>query len=116
MSKYNQCKKIADRHNCVGPVLQSGHLANAVVNAIMQLNDHARVVDRGAYIRVLVPKQCLVTASAIEDHLGSAFQLPVDLEKIMTAFRGKLNISQNEASWTFISSGGRQELASVKRE
>jgi MmoB/DmpM family len=45
----------------VGPVLQSGSVANAIVAAIKDLNQDVLVVDRGAYVRVLVPHCCVVT-------------------------------------------------------
>ena len=58
----------------VGPVLQSGTVANAIVAAIKDLNQDVIVVDRGAYVRVLVPRCCVVTRSAIERHLGRSFR------------------------------------------
>jgi hypothetical protein len=45
----------------VGPVLQSGTVANAIVAAITELNEDVMVLDRGAYVRVLVPRCCVVT-------------------------------------------------------
>ena len=41
-------------HDRVRPVLQSGSVANAIVAAIKDLNQDVLVVDRGAYVRVLV--------------------------------------------------------------
>jgi len=39
----------------VGPVLQTGTVSNAIVAAIKDLNQDVLVLDRGAYLRVLVP-------------------------------------------------------------
>jgi hypothetical protein len=43
----------SDRREWVGPVLQAGAVADAMIAAIKQLNAEAVVVDRGAYRRVL---------------------------------------------------------------
>ncbi|HEY9792854.1 MAG TPA: Rieske 2Fe-2S domain-containing protein [Candidatus Obscuribacterales bacterium] len=83
----------------VGPILQSGYAADAVVRAIQQSNQQVTVIDRGAYLRVLVPERCTVTRQAIEANLGRAFMLPGDLEMIMTAFKGQFEVSSETASW-----------------
>ena len=44
----------------VGPVLQKAELTDAVVGAIRDLNASARIVDRGAYIRVLCDGRCFL--------------------------------------------------------
>ena len=88
-------------YNCVGPVLQSGPVAYAIVAAIKDLNQDVMVVDRGAYIRVLVPRCCVVTRSAIEAHLGRSFRFPGELEIVMSGFKGSLHLNQDEAAWRF---------------
>jgi toluene monooxygenase system protein D len=93
-----QTPKIYDR---VGPVLQSGTVANAIVAAIKDLNQDVMGVDRGAYVRVLVPRCCVVTRSAIERHLGRSFRFPGELEMVMSAFKGSLQLSQDDAAWRF---------------
>jgi hypothetical protein len=89
-----------DMRHCVGPVLQKGRSADAVVAAIRELNEGTVVVDRGAYLRVLVPHRCLVTQKAIEAHGGEPFRLPSDLEMIMSSFKGRLELSEENATWT----------------
>ena len=93
-----QVPEIYDR---VGPVLLSGPIANAIVAAIKDLNQDVIVVDRGAYIRVLVPQYCVVTRSAIEMHLGRSFRFPGELETVMSAFKGSLQLNQDDAAWRF---------------
>lgn len=93
-----QMSEIYDR---VGPVLQSGPIANAIIAAIKDLNQDVMVVDRGAYVRVLVPRCCVVTRSAIEEHLGRAFRFPGELETVMSAFKGSLELNQDDAAWRF---------------
>jgi toluene monooxygenase system ferredoxin subunit len=83
----------------VGPVLQSGPAADAVVAAILAENGKARVVDRGAYLRVLCPGRCVVTRAAIEARMGSPFRLPRDLELMMSSFKGRFHVSEDEARW-----------------
>jgi hypothetical protein len=60
-----------------------------------------RVEDRGAYLRVLVPRRCIVTRSAIERAMGETFRLPVDLESLMPAFKGTLRMDDEHAEWSF---------------
>ena len=85
----------------VGPVLQSGPVANAIIAAIKDLNHDVMLVDRGAYVRVLVPRCCVVTRSAIEEHLGRSFRFPGELETVMSAFKGSLQLNQDDAAWRF---------------
>src|SRR6201994_3807502 len=93
-----EASEIYDR---VGPVLQSGPIANAIIAAIKDLNQDVMVLDRGAYIRVLVPQCCVVTRSAIEHHLGRSFRFPGELESVMSAFKGSLQLKQEDAAWRF---------------
>ena len=71
-------EEVAAVYDRVGPVLQAGTVANAIIAAIKDLNQDVMVVDRGAYVRVLVPQCCVVTRSAIEKHLGRPFRNHVD--------------------------------------
>jgi toluene monooxygenase system protein D len=92
---------VPEIYDRVGPVLQSGPVANAIIAAIEDLNQDVMVVDRGAYVRVLVPRCCILTRSAIEKHLGRPFRFPGELETVMSAFKGSLQLSQDEAAWRF---------------
>jgi toluene monooxygenase system ferredoxin subunit len=83
----------------VGPVLQGGAAAEAVVAAIRSLNRQVEVLDRGSYLRVLVPGRCLVTRAAIEAELRAPFRLRSDLERVMPSFKGRLSLSDEEACW-----------------
>ena len=83
----------------MGPVLQAGALANAIVAAIRSLQEAVVVVDRGAYLRVLVPGRCSVTRAAIERCLGESVRLRKDLEAIMPSFKGRFRVTDDVASW-----------------
>jgi toluene monooxygenase system ferredoxin subunit len=85
--------------DAVGPVLQAGPLGDAVIAAIRELNPQTTVLDRGAYLRVLVPGRCVVTRERIERHAGTMFRLPSDLESIMPSFKGRLTITEEEVTW-----------------
>ena len=85
----------------VGPVLQCGSAANAVIAAIESMNAHVELLDRAAYVRVLVPERCVVTRAAIESALGRPFRLPGDLEAIMSSFKGRFRVTDDEATWEF---------------
>ena len=94
-----QPSDVADRRDWVGPVLQVGPVADSVIAAIRELNTDVEIVDRGSYLRVLCPRRCRVTRAALERHRGAAFRLPVDLESVMSSFKGRLSISEDEACW-----------------
>jgi len=83
----------------VGPVLESGETANAVVAAIRAHNRDVVVTDRGAYLRVAVPRRCLLDRLTVERVLGRPFRLPGDLELVMPAFAGYLRIERDRALW-----------------
>lgn len=83
----------------VGPVLEPSELGLAVVAAIQSLNTAARVLDRGAYLRVMAPVRCVVTREAIERALGRPVRLPGDLELAMASFKGRLSIDSERAVW-----------------
>lgn len=91
--------EIADIHERVGPVLQSGTVADAIVEAIQELNQDVMLVDRGSYVRVLVPRRCVVTREAIERHLGRPFRFPGEMEVIMSAFKGVMRTTNDEGVW-----------------
>lgn len=83
----------------VGPVLQAGPLAAAVIAAIRDENGAVEVIDRGSYLRVLVPGRCRVSRAAIERHVARPVRLPADLELIMASFRGRFAVDEEGAEW-----------------
>jgi hypothetical protein len=83
----------------VGPVLQASELGRAVLAAIVQLNPGARVLDRGAYYRVIAETPCVLTRAAVEQITGSGFELPGDLEQVMPSFQGFLELGVDRVEW-----------------
>jgi hypothetical protein len=88
-----------DGFDRVGPVLEAGDVAQAIVDAIEEENESVTVQDRGAYWRVGVPLRCHVSRAAIERRLGRPFRLPGDLERVMPSFKGRLAIGDDAVSW-----------------
>jgi toluene monooxygenase system protein D len=97
-------KDTSNTYDHVGPVLQAGALTNAIVEAIRDLNPEVTVVDRGAYLRVLALRTCVVTRIGIEKHLGRPMRFPGELETVMSAFKGAIRLTQDEAVWQLTSS------------
>lgn len=85
----------------VGPVFDAGKTAEALIVAIREVNANVTVVDRGSYVRVLVPGCCVLTRAAAERALGAPFRFPADLEIVMPSFRGALTIRPEEAVWAW---------------
>ncbi len=91
---------IGDSSDAVGPVLEVGEVANAVVLAIKKVHAEVAVRDRGSYLRVLVPRRCRLRRADVEAELGRPFVLPADLERIMPSFKGTMEINREEVTWT----------------
>lgn len=89
----------AEARDEVGPVLEAGETAAAVIAAIRAHNRDVVVRDHGAYLRVSVRRRCLLDRRAVEQALGRPFRLPGDLELVMPAFSGKLRIERDHALW-----------------
>lgn len=89
-----------DLENAVGPVLRASSTTQAVVAAIKELNSGVVIMDRGSYLRVLVPDNCRLSQASVEKHLGTVFTIPGDLELILTSFKGNMVIAEGEVSWS----------------
>jgi hypothetical protein len=84
----------------VGPVLQAGATANAIVAAIREDNPGAVVEDRGSYLRVRVPHSCCLKRSTLERILRRPVKFPLDLEPVMPSFTGQLAITPEQVTWS----------------
>jgi len=94
-------QNVEDVGDGVGPVLTGHPRAQAVLEAIRRLNPSIEIHNRGSYIRVLAPRRCLVTRSAIEDILRQPFDFRAELEIMMPSFKGRMRLDDDEAVWTF---------------
>src|SRR5262249_39658295 len=95
--------KVRPEHNGVGdrvgPVLMTGTHADAILRALRAANPQLEIVERGSYVRVLVPRCCVLSRADVERELGRPFRLPDDLAQVMTSFRGRLVLTDDEVSW-----------------
>lgn len=84
----------------VGPILRSGEIADAAIDAIVEDNPGKQVfvVDRGDYVRISTLDECRLTRASLEKHLGRNYSL-VRLEIEMPSFAGRIRTSDNEYVW-----------------
>lgn len=91
---------IADAdEDAVGPVLQPGEVARAIIDAMRVSNPSLTVVDRGGYLRVLARGRATLMRAEVERRVRAPFRLPADLEQVMPSFRGRLTIDEESATW-----------------
>ncbi len=85
---------MVDMNIAVGPVLQSGEVANAVVEAVKEDNPgkNVDVQDRGSYIRIDVEKECIIRRETVEEMIGRPFKM-FEMEAHMSAFNGQIETS-----------------------
>jgi hypothetical protein len=88
--------------NLVGPVIRSGSLAEAIIDAIADDNPgrDVLVLDRDDYVRVHTAQTCRLTRASLERHLGQPIQLAA-LEIDMPAFKGRLRTRTDEYVWFY---------------
>lgn len=86
----------------VGPVVRSGPLADAVIDAVADDNPDSDVlvVDRGDYVRIHTARTCRLTRESLQRHLGRPFELAA-LEIEMPAFKGRLRTRVDEYVWSY---------------
>jgi toluene monooxygenase system protein D len=86
----------------VGPVIRSGPLAEAIIDAVADDNPgtDVLVLDRDDYVRVHTARTCRLTRASLERHLGQPVQLAA-LEIDMPAFKGRLRTRTDEYVWFY---------------
>lgn len=82
--------------NAVGPVLRSGELADAVIEAIREDNpgQEVEVVDRQAYLRVRLERECVLRRETLERCLGRPISLH-QVELILGSFAGQIETTEH---------------------
>jgi len=75
----------------VGPVMQSGEVAQAVVEAVKKDNagKTVDVQDKGSYVRIAVEDECVIRRETVEEMIGRPFRM-FELEAYMSAFNGQI--------------------------
>ena len=89
--------------NLVGPIIRSGELADAVVDAAIEDNPDREVMvfEREDYVRIHAERDCVVTRASIERHLGRAFDMAM-LEIEMPSFKGRMQSSTEQMRWFYV--------------
>ena len=87
----------------VGPVIRSGDLAGAVIDAAIEDNPDREVLvfEREDYVRIHAERDCVVTRASIEKHLGRAFDMAM-LEIEMPSFKGRMQSSTEQMRWYYV--------------
>ena len=83
--------------NVVGPIIQAGEMAEAIIEAagIDNKGSKVNVVDRGSYIRIQLESECILRRETIENSLGRPFRM-ADLELVMPGFEGRIDTSTEQ--------------------
>jgi toluene monooxygenase system protein D len=91
-------------YDAVGPILRSGEIADAVIDAISEDNPEARifVTDRGDYVHIHTLNDCRLTRATLSRCLGCDYDL-TRLEIEMPSFAGRMRTSDAEYRWYFVS-------------
>jgi hypothetical protein len=91
----------------VGPIIRTGDLADAVIDAVAADNPHSDVfvLDRDDYVRVHTNQTCRLTQESLQRYLGQPFQLSA-LEIDMPAFKGRMRTRTGEYVWYYDQSRG----------
>ncbi|HEC08609.1 MAG TPA: monooxygenase [Acidimicrobiales bacterium] len=82
------------RNNRVGPILRSGDVALAAVDAVEVDNPDKEVSieDRAAYVRIECEGECVLTRETMEEMLGRHFEMS-ELEVNLSSFSGQIDMS-----------------------
>jgi toluene monooxygenase system protein D len=87
------------RTRYVGPIISDSRVAEAVARAIATDNGQApRLEDRGAYVRIGLPRSCRLTQASLEEELGETYTL-AGLESVMPSFAGRIRVTDDEIVW-----------------
>lgn len=89
-------------YDSVGPIMRSGDIAEAVIDAVEQDNPgrDVFVTDRGDYMHIHTLMDCRLTRASLELCLGRNFDLAM-LEIEMPSFAGRMQTSDREYRWFF---------------
>jgi hypothetical protein len=89
----NETKKwYSSQRGCVSMELMKGEVADAVLEAIMETNENVEVSDLPGFIVIEVPDRLELDAELVRDHLGKDDWRMNDLNEIMPAFSGQIEV------------------------
>lgn len=92
----------ADENNRVGPILRSGEVAKAAVEAVEIDNPGKQVTveDKLAYIRISCDNECILTRETMEEMLGRPFEMR-ELEINLSSFAGHIETNADRTRFYF---------------
>ena len=98
-------KKVEDliKHNLVGPIIQAGQFADAVVDALIKDNPGKKleVIPRTSYVRVYGEAPVKLTKKSLEEALGREVRFPGEVEVNLSSFTGRIKTGSDEIVWYF---------------
>lgn len=72
--------------------LMKGEVADAVLEAVKERNQGVKVTDMHGFVIIEVPERLQIDAESVRDHLGKSEWTMRDLNEIMAAFSGQIEI------------------------
>ena len=91
-------------NNRVGPVMRSGEIADAVIEAAEMDNPGKaiHVEDMNAYLRISAESELILTRESMEECLGRPFRM-AELEVNLSSFAGKIESGSDRFRFYFTS-------------
>ena len=88
--------------NLVGPIVQAGEIAEAVIEAVKEDNPGRTVVvqERASYVRIGVDGECTIRRKTMEQKLGRPFRMQ-ELEVGMSSFAGQIETTTDHMRFYF---------------
>lgn len=84
----------------VGPIMQTGEMADLVAEAVAQDNPGASVHirDEGSYVRIHTPGRCRLTGQTLSELAGRPIRIG-DVEPHLAFFAGHITTTSDEMVW-----------------
>ena len=91
-----------EERNLVGPIIRSGDVADAVIDAVEADNPSrdVYVLDRDDYVRIHTPTECVLSLASIQSQLGADYDLAM-LEIQMPSFKGRMETRTDRYRWYY---------------
>ena len=95
-------EEMTDAVRTAGPLLRSGEMAQAIVEALAEDNPGKAltVADHSGYIRVEGPEGLVLRRETVTSILGRPFRME-ELALTMTGFSGKIETTTDYVRWYF---------------
>jgi toluene monooxygenase system protein D len=102
----SEIESAVDSQRLVGPVVRSGEVARAVIDAVQIDNPDKEVVvkDHRAYVRVHTIDECIITAATMAEALGRPFEMR-QLEVNLASFAGQIEYGTDHVRF-YLGNGG----------